>query len=539
MSTQAPITRLNNDILIYLSRFLTPRGTVALASTCQQFFPALMRQAYLNDIEGGRCDALWWACEFEMLPTVQRCLELGAPTNQYLRRTDPRAGYEDWRNWPRYQPQIGQTPLSIAISSMNPEIVRALLENGADSNMAYREFGVEISMPLELLMLEYKPEHSPSVYLDIMGALLDYGANPNLVVDPNFPAALQFSLVRHRTGPIIPVEATRMLLEHGAVAVRHNIQHPSAYLWLMHMFLWVNRVGPPNGTVVEKIDLILQYHAGALHPRAWEIPLYIILSNPRQDTRQLLEIALRHGCDPNALCDNIWRAHYDSPLKVMINVALHTRDAACFYRNTAHALAMVEMLLKAGADPDLRDQPRPRIVRDGEWAGQCTALVFLAWHVKTARHDRDLCGAIMLLLLQHGASPDIPLAASGLTALHLACGPSGPNRQHAEWLLAHGADVNARDADGKTALQLLCDDDGWPTPAAVGVIDLLVRHGAVTDGRDFGSLAAGSSGGEAGEGGKREKIMRSYAKTSDYCRWKTRSVLLRVKGVVREIREEH
>ncbi|NXM37063.1 ASB18 protein, partial [Oxyruncus cristatus] len=101
----------------------------------------------------------------------------------------------------------------------------------------------------------------------------------------------------------------------------------------------------------------------------------------------------------------------------------------------------VELLLEHRADPDLRGEE---------------GLAPL--HLCTTR---DSLGCARLLL-RHGASVDLPSAASGETALHVAarhglsdhaaCGAAHAGL--ARFLLLRGADVNAMDYDGLTPLGL-------------------------------------------------------------------------------------
>lgn len=261
------------------------------------------------------------------------------------------------------------------------------------------------------------------------------------------------------------------------VIVRQQLR-PSDEMWLNVLFSFLHRATDSSldSVLVEKLDLILQYHKGTLSPIAWRRPLYTILSNPNPDTKQLLQIALRHGCDPNAMCRaDGWAAkEEDSPLKVLFNSMVLAKTENAIDSDHSAGLDMLKMLLEAGADPNSRDQtdaedvtPLTYLARMGPSPVPAASKSFLArwaitrktvsllsrWRAKPG--GDDFYDSVMLLLLQHGASPNARCAKTGMTALHFVCGEKKVDEQHVKWLLQYGADVGAQDLEGRTAVDIL------------------------------------------------------------------------------------
>jgi ankyrin repeat protein len=166
------------------------------------------------------------------------------------------------------------------------------------------------------------------------------------------------------------------------------------------------------------------------------------------------------------------------------------------------SLQLMEMLLKAGANPNLQLKlfPPYRSLRDDR--GADTMLGIGATPLVRAAKAGDL--PAMRLLLEYHANPDLP-TESGITALMAATGNGSSSIdtrgrykteaqaiEAVELLLASGADVNARDRGGQTALHGAA---GWGWN---GVVNTLAAHkvdlmAADSQGRTAADIAKGSA----------------------------------------------
>lgn len=99
----------------------------------------------------------------------------------------------------------------------------------------------------------------------------------------------------------------------------------------------------------------------------------------------------------------------------------------------------LELLLAAGGD-----------VNDNRDAGNTPLYFLVRWH-DVERNERVRKGVVWLL--EHGADPNVRCGDEEETALHLAA-RIGQTPPIVRLLLAHGADVQARRADGRTAWML-------------------------------------------------------------------------------------
>jgi uncharacterized protein len=170
------------------------------------------------------------------------------------------------------------------------------------------------------------------------------------------------------------------------------------------------------------------------------------------------------------------------------------------------SLALIERLLKAGANPNLQLKlfPPYRSLRDDR--GADTMLGIGATPLVRAAKAGDL--PVMRLLIAHGANLDLP-TESGITPLMAAAGNGSSSIdtrgrykteaqaiEAAELLIASGANVNALDEGGQTALHGAA---GWGWNGVVNTlaahkVDLMVKDSKGRTAADIAKGAATSSG---------------------------------------------
>jgi ankyrin repeat protein len=197
---------------------------------------------------------------------------------------------------------------------------------------------------------------------------------------------------------------------------------------------------------------------------------------------KLGEYLLQHGAKPNIANGGGW-----TPLYIATdNRNIEAGDYPVRKPDMDH-LDFIKELLTAGADPNLRmhSSTETRTVFTNQWLVENGATPFLR-----AAQSGDL--VLLKLLLEHGADPKIgtdynvtPLmVASGIGWVEGVTYEWSPQQtlQTVQFLLDHGADVNAQDTeDLRTALM------GAAHKGRSDVVQLLVDHGAKLDIRDIGS----------------------------------------------------
>ena len=146
--------------------------------------------------------------------------------------------------------------------------------------------------------------------------------------------------------------------------------------------------------------------------------------------------------------------------RLLLDAGANPNDGeSVFHAAEAFHEDALDLLLRAGVDLNFV----------GDWGN--TALYFLLrWH-DMEREPRTKQG--MLWLLSHGADPNVICAAERETSLHVAV-RRGQSADVIKMLLDHGADINVRRADGRTA---------WELAARGGfdaVAELLEKAGAAT-----------------------------------------------------------
>ena len=394
--------------------------------------------------------ALHWASYRDDLEGADLLLEAGADVNA---ATD-----------------LGVTPLWLAAENASPAMVRGLLAAGADPNRA--------------LLLGETPAMvaSRAGNADVLEALLAAGADPE-ARGARGQTALMWAAARHRT------TAVEVLLAHGADV------HARSDVWSQVMAVPPHGRPEYNGDIPHGGNTALMFavREGALAAAqrlaaagadvddadAWGVSALVLAAHAGH--REVAEFLLAEGADPSA----------DDAGFSALHIAVMRRDAG-----------LAGALLTHGADPNVRLRtwtPTRRASRDFHfWPALVGATPF--W-LAARLGEPDL----MRLLARHGADPrfvhhaDYVPSRRGIrrqeatTALMAALGMGGGRRLRA-WVPAAegepetrvlatvqaavelGADVNAADLDGRTALDAATD---WTYET---VIEYLVEHGARSGG---------------------------------------------------------
>jgi ankyrin repeat protein len=196
---------------------------------------------------------------------------------------------------------------------------------------------------------------------------------------------------------------------------------------------------------------------------------------------KLAGFLLDHGADPNIANKGGWTPLYlATDNRNIENGDYPTR------KPDMDDLEYIKILLDRGANPNARmkDSTETRTIFTHQWLYEDGATAFL-------RASQSGDNTLMRLLLQHDADPNIA-TTNGTTSLMVASGigwvegvtnerSARENVEAIKLLLELGADVNAADGDGRTALH------GAAHKGRNEVVQLLVDHGAKLDARDGGS----------------------------------------------------
>ena len=365
---------------------------------------------------------------------------------------------------------LGVTPLWLAAENASPVMVRRLLAAGAD--------------PDRSLLLGETPAMvaARAGNADVLALLLAAGADPE-TRGARGQTALMWAAARHRTA------AVEVLLAHGADV------HARSDVWSQVMAVPPHGRPEYNGDIPHGGNTALMFavREGALAAArrlvaagadvddadAWGVSALVLAAHAGHV--EVVEFLLAEGADPSA----------DAAGFSALHPAVMRRDAR-----------LVAALLAHGADPNARLRtwtPTRRASRDFHFR---PALVGATPFWLAARLGEP---GIMRLLAQHGADPrfvhhaDYVPSRRGIrsleatTALMAALGRGGGRRLRA-WVPAAdgepearalatvkaavelGADVNAADLDGRTALDAATD---W---AYETVIEYLVERGARSGG---------------------------------------------------------
>lgn len=325
----------------------------------------------------------------------------------------------------------GVTPLMLAAGSSGRtnENIRLLIQEGADVN-AHDDRGWTPLMYATNSWWHHqhgsmrKPEDS----LERIRILLDAGADIHARANLG-ETVLMIAADCDRLATLPKGAACTLLIKRGAqldardslgltplmYAARHNSTNVTA---LLGAGAHINATDPDGRTA-----LMIAF---ADHWRAGDTVTALLKGKPNP------EIVDKNGW--TALCHAAWRGRTLLPATEILDAGARIEPLGW---TPLHAAAIcrdsrrVKRLLAAGADPNARDK----------WGR--TPLMWAARYMHTG--DRQTIPALV------GAGAEVnTVDENGATALHIAASHAG--REETDDLVANGAQVDARDADGKTPL---------------------------------------------------------------------------------------
>ena len=333
-------------------------------------------------------------------------------------------------------------------------------------------------------------------FLRAARALLDAGADPNTGFwttgkFPEYESALYGAAgVAHHTA------LTRLLIERGANpndedAVYHSPEGDDS--GAMMVLVETGKVTRENLSVmlVRKSDwhdyagvqYLLEHGADPnfQRGRGW-YPLLHAIS--RNNSLEIIELLLDHRADPQLRDDGV------SAIELAARRGRGDVLAAFVKRGVALDLSGVDRLIASCAmddSPKLHDltQREPQLV--GELLAQGSTLLAefaSTWNTAGVKHLLDL-GVPVTSRYKGDGYFDI---APESTALHVAAWQIRADL--VQLLLERGAEVNARDGKGRTALMLAvkaCVDSYWQHRRTPEPVRLLLAAGAVRDGVPYPS----------------------------------------------------
>jgi uncharacterized protein len=427
---------------------------------------ALLKQRVdVNTAQPDGMTALHWAARQDDLETAQSLLRAGATVGAATR--------------------YGVTPMYLACVNGSAAMIGALLRAGADPNAANP--GGETA-----LMTAARTGKADAVTL-----LLDSGAAVNAKEGVRGQTALMWAVLENHP------EVVRLLIAKGAdinaqtlVSVPDGTtgapQATSGDIGAHGPGIYRSRAVPsPSGAMtsllfaaregnLDMARILVDARADLERPSAnGTRPLVVGITNNHIELALFL---LDKGADPNAADDFYKR----TPLYAAVEMRNpdYTRDTATPVADTRDPMDLIKALLARGANPNARANTTPFrgfYQVSANWANFDGQTPFLR-----AALSGDV--ALMRLLLEHGADPNIP-TSDGATPLMAAAGINWVvaqtfSRSDSEFLeaarlcLERGADVNAVNSQGFAAMH------GAANRGFDKMIRLLAEHGARLDIKD-------------------------------------------------------
>jgi ankyrin repeat protein len=347
----------------------------------------------------------------------------------------------------------GQTPLMIAARTGNPDVVKSLLAHGARVNAVTRELGQSA------LAWAISERHR-----QIVKTLIEAGADVIKGSTRGF-TPLMFAAQQG------DVETGRLLVDAGAPVNQTALDgtHPLPLAIVsgkaaFALFL-LDRGADANATIhgvsACQVCILSKDEAttaiSALHAAVDENGTYVTKGRlTPKERRDLVSALLAHGADPNGRATafgGIGYAH-DPKNEAHDEFGLGVgsrRGATAFWIAASNAnIDLMRLLRAGGGDPTLTPVCRSTALMVASGLGQY-AFNILYTPVQQAATRPKLLDAVKYLVEEVGADVNA-VNEAGFTALHGAAYVGGD--AIAQYLVAHGAKLNAQDYKGRTPFRI-------------------------------------------------------------------------------------
>jgi ankyrin repeat protein len=376
----------------------------------------------------------------------------------------------------------GETPLMMAARTGDLESIKVLLRHGAEVNSREPIRGTTA------LMWAASESHADAVQL-----LIEHGADVSARSNaaPKGRSAYLAPTAKERARQEGPARAGGQRGQRGPRPVAASTSASAGIDQdLAERIEFLNRGDQDGGGLTAlvfaarqgSIDSVrVMLDAGADPNQVTNYGWSPLLTATQNRFYKLGSLLLDRGADPNIANNGGW-----TPLYIATdNRNIENGDYPTRKPDMDH-LNFIRLLLDHGANVNARmkDSTETRTIFTHQWLYEDGATAFLR-----ASQSGDV--VLMRLLLEHGVDPKIA-TANGTTPLMVASGIGWvegvtnemgrkENLEAVKLLLDLGADVNAVDGDGRTALH------GAAHKGRNEVVQLLVEHGARLDAHDGGS----------------------------------------------------
>ncbi len=417
---------------------------------------ALLSGVDVNETQPDGATALHWAAYRDDMDTARRLLDVGAG-----------AGAAN---------ELGVTPLALACTNVNAAMVGMLLASGADANAAAAS-GESVLMGC-----------ARTGSVAAVSALLAAGANVNAREPSENQTALMWAVAERHP------DVVRLLIEHGAdVSARSRVRRQVISRRLQSELKY-GELGRSYGTDAEETSiggftpLLFAARHGDLDATRLLLAAGANVNDTAPDGASVLVVATHSGHGPLA--------------KLLLDQGANPNAAEVGY-TALHAavltgdLGLVEALLAHGARPDAQVTLATRVTRNGQVLMIGEHLLGATPYALAAKYtEADImralatAGADVRLSLKNGWTP-MMLAASAswryavwdrrdralakASAFQAQMFDEDGTLAAVRLAIEAGADVNAVDGDGNTALHHVVDK-GFDR-----VVEFLAARGASLD----------------------------------------------------------